>query len=406
MPRYEPSDPRVHAAIMEFASEFLLFTDQRGGLLASGGAGLAGAGFTVEPGIGDRHIAERIHPDDLPAVLDLIERARVDPEFRDTIRTRARGDDGRWRTFEATVIGVARHPVLGTGAVIRARLDDALPEEAGARFASLAAVVPHGVLSGDVRGWVVFANEPARQLFGLEGDAIFGDGWRRVIHPDDLPDVIDLGRNVIIRGGRQQATFRVVHGDEHRWITIVVVPLGPPQRRTGWVATLEDTTDRLRAQVQLAHRATHDELTGLPNRSLLESRLAEACARRHRGLGDVSVLFLDLDGFKEVNDILGHPAGDEVLRTVGRRVREAVRPGDTVARLGGDEFVVLLDGLDAAGAEAVARGVEGVVDEPMVVSGRPVSVVASIGVATARDGDQAADVLGRADADMYHRKRS
>jgi diguanylate cyclase (GGDEF)-like protein/PAS domain S-box-containing protein len=400
----EPWDPRVHAAMLEFASEFLLFTDQRGGLVASGGAGLATSGFAISEALTGRHIAERIHPDDLLEVLDLIERARVDPNFRDVIRARALGDDGRWRVFEATVIGVARHPVLGTGAVIRARMDESVPAGAEDRFSSLAAAVPHGVLSGDARGWVVFANEPAREMLGLEGDAVFGEGWRRVVHPDDEPDLIDAGRNVIRRGTPQHATFRVVRGEEHRWLKITIVPLGPPERRTGWVGTLEDTTDRLRARDLLAHQATHDDLTGLPNRALLDDRLALACTRRRRGLDEVSVLFVDLDGFKEINDSLGHATGDEVLRVTAARLRAAVRPQDTVARLGGDEFVVLLDGLDHTEATRNAADIEATLGEPITVEGHTVAVVASVGVATAGPDDGAADLVARADAAMYRRK--
>jgi diguanylate cyclase (GGDEF)-like protein/PAS domain S-box-containing protein len=391
--------------MLEFATELLLFTDQRGGLVASGGAGLAASGFPLGEALAGRHIAERIHPDDLPAVLDLIERARVDPEFRDTIRARALGDDGQWRAFEATVIGVARHPVLGTGAVIRARMDESVPAQGEDRFSSLAAAVPHGVLSGDARGWVVFANEPARQMLGLEGDAVFGEGWRQVIHPDDAPDVIEAGRNAIRRGTQQHATFRVLRGADDRWLTIRVVPLGPATRRTGWVATLEDTTDRRQARDLLAHRATHDELTGLPNRSLLEDRLRSACSRRRRDVDELSVLFLDLDGFKEINDTLGHGAGDEVLRVIATRLRAAVPVEDTVARLGGDEFVVLLDGVAHAAAVDVAHTIEAALGGPIEVEGRTVAVVASVGVATAGPDDGAAELLARADAAMYRRKR-
>jgi diguanylate cyclase (GGDEF)-like protein/PAS domain S-box-containing protein len=261
------------------------------------------------------------------------------------------------------------------------------------------------VLSGDARGWVVFANEPARQMLGLEGDAVFGEGWRQVVHPDDAPDVIEAGRNVIRRGTAQHATFRVVRDAEHRWITMKVLPLGPPKRRTGWVATLEDTTDRLHARDVLAHKATHDELTGLPNRSLLEDRLALAVTRRQRDLDHLSVLFLDLDGFKEINDTLGHAAGDEVLRVIAGRLRAAVRPEDTVARLGGDEFVVLLDGLDHAAASETAATIEDALGEPIVVGGHTVAVVASVGVATAEAEDTARELVARADAAMYRRKR-
>lgn len=404
-PTLDPEDPRVHAAILEFASEFLIFTDHRGAVVVTAGAGLESSGFLGDPAATGRHIAERIHPDDLPAVLDLIERARSDQHFNDTILARARGDDGRWRTFDATVIGVGQHPLLGTGAVIRVRSTDEEFDDGDARFSSLSALVPHGVLSGDVRGWVVFANDQAGHILGLSRDEILGDGWRRVVHDEDLDDAVDAGRRVVRQGTPQHATVRVHRGDELRWITLTVMPLGDPERRTGWVATMEDITESNSAEAQLAHQATHDPLTGLPNRALLEDRLLQAGARHVRNTGDLAVLYIDLDGFKDVNDSLGHHAGDEALRIVAHRLISIVRPSDTVARVGGDEFVIVLEGLGERRAEDLAAEIVRQLAQPIALQGTTHHLGASVGLAVARPGEAPLEIIGRADAAMYQQKR-
>lgn len=408
-------DARVQAALWGYASEFLIFTDARGGLVAAVGAGLGSAGFTDDRMRSGRHIGERIHPDDLPEVLDIIERARLDPAFYATVRARAQGDDGTWRVFDCAVIGVATHPVLGTGSVIRAREVHVDPSELGEdRFLSLAQTIDLGVVSADARGWVVYANDPARALLGLPGEEVLGHGWRHVIHADDLEDVIDAATRVVREGTPQQAVFRVHPRDRQtaavlgeRWVTATAVPLGGSERRTGWVATLEDVTERHRVQARLAHQATHDELTGLPNRHLVVDRLHQAVTRRRRGLDPLTVLFVDLDDFKDVNDEHGHAAGDQVLRQVADRLASVVRPNDTLARLGGDEFVVVLEGLDEAGADLLVERIRRVLAVPMAVSDqdRPVTVAASIGVAAAGPDETAADLLARADAAMYEAKR-
>jgi diguanylate cyclase (GGDEF)-like protein/PAS domain S-box-containing protein len=404
-PTLDPEDPRVHAAILEFASEFLIFTDHRGAVVVTAGAGLESSGFQDVPSATGRHIAERIHPDDLPAVLDLIERARSDQQFNDTILARAKGDDGRWRMFDATVIGVGQHPVLGTGAVIRVRATGEASDDGDARFSSLSALVPHGVLSGDVRGWVVFANDQAGQILGLTRDEILGEGWRRVVHAEDLEDAVDAGRRVVRQGTPQHATIRIHRGADLRWVTLTVMPLGDRERRTGWVATMEDITESNSVEAQLAHQATHDPLTGLPNRALLEDRLVQADARHARDTGELAVLFVDLDGFKAVNDSLGHHGGDDALRIVAHRLISIVRPSDTVARVGGDEFVIVLEGLAERRAEDLAAEITRQLSQPIAIHGTTVHLGASVGLAVARPGEPPLEIVSRADAAMYQQKR-
>jgi diguanylate cyclase (GGDEF)-like protein len=153
--------------------------------------------------------------------------------------------------------------------------------------------------------------------------------------------------------------------------------------------------------------AYHDELTGLPNRSLLQDRLGLAIAHSARQATQLAVLFLDLDDFKAVNDSFGHASGDQVLVELAARIRASVRAGDTVARLGGDEFVVLL--ADVAGAQdagSVATKVLAAVRAPFRLGGREISISASVGVSVfPRDGKSPEDLVRYADSAMYREKQ-
>ena len=158
------------------------------------------------------------------------------------------------------------------------------------------------------------------------------------------------------------------------------------------------------AYADALHRATHDELTGLPNRSLVIDRLANAMMRAARGNKQVCVLFIDVDRFKSINDSLGHSIGDEVLVRVSDRLRAAVRPGDTVGRLSGDEFVVVCEDIDTVDAVHVAERVGDDVSAPIKLYGRDLVLTVSVGVATACKQSSAEDVLRDADVAMYRAK--
>ena len=171
------------------------------------------------------------------------------------------------------------------------------------------------------------------------------------------------------------------------------------------VAVAEDAFARLRLSDDMAHLAWHDPLTGLPNRSLFMDRVGHAMAMQGRRGGLLAVLFCDLDGFKRVNDLFGHAAGDSLLVEVGRRIRACVRQTDTVARLGGDEFAVLLE--DVQHPDDVAKTCERILEALRArfeVAGEDVSVTTTIGVARSETGASAESLLSQADLAMYHAK--
>ncbi|GJD61406.1 bifunctional diguanylate cyclase/phosphodiesterase [Methylobacterium frigidaeris] len=205
-----------------------------------------------------------------------------------------------------------------------------------------------------------------------------------------------------IAAGGTPASFTCDLADG-RAVAVVHVPIPGG----GWVCTHEDVTQRRRSEARIAHLASHDALTGLPNRAQLQERLDAALAGR---IDDeaVSVLCLDLDGFKEVNDSYGHPVGDELLRLVARRLQEAVGANALVGRLGGDEFAVIRCAPShPAGVAALAERIVRLLRRPFEVQGHEVGIGTSIGLATTCEtGLTTAELLRRADVALYQAKAS
>ncbi|MDD4912683.1 MAG: EAL domain-containing protein [Sideroxydans sp.] len=199
-----------------------------------------------------------------------------------------------------------------------------------------------------------------------------------------------------------------VDGREHLLEITKVRLLNKDGSIRGLIGIATDITERKEHEKQLQHIAHYDALTGVPNRVLLADRLSQALARAKRDQGLMAVCYLDLDGFKPVNDNFGHEVGDKVLVEITRRIKEVIREDDTVARLGGDEFVVLLVGMQAPEecAGSLTRLLEAI-NQPIEVMGRLINVSASIGVALYPEDDHDPDTLLRhADQAMYVAKQS
>ncbi|WP_152527078.1 EAL domain-containing protein, partial [Halomonas sp. PBN3] len=188
------------------------------------------------------------------------------------------------------------------------------------------------------------------------------------------------------------------------WLTINRIDEDDNQH---FVAVFADISKLKASQRQAEYLATHDALTGLPNRTLFHDRLDLAMAQARRSASQVALMFLDLDNFKDINDTLGHDVGDKLLTQVAGRLNEIVRDMDTVARLGGDEFTVILNDTSVAGAERVAQRIIETLHDPVVVDQRSLYVSASIGLAFfPDDGDDAASLTKAADTAMYRAKDS
>jgi len=174
-------------------------------------------------------------------------------------------------------------------------------------------------------------------------------------------------------------------------------------RATGAVIVFRDVSVARALMTQMAHSAEHDFLTGLPNRMLLNDRTTHAIALARRHTKHVAMLFLDMDGFKHINDSLGHPAGDKLLQSVAKRLVNCVRDTDTVSRQGGDEFVVLLSELENAEDAAIAaRRMLQAVAEPHSIDQHDLHITTSIGVSVyPNDGEHAETLIRNADTAMY-----
>jgi diguanylate cyclase (GGDEF)-like protein len=255
----------------------------------------------------------------------------------------------------------------------------------------------------DARGDVVMGNAAWDELRGPADT----DAYLAQLDPTgDGADGADEQLRLVLSGERAAATFEVhvARGERGRWIKVRATRLG--DGRAGAVALHTDVTTERRAREELTRQALRDPLTGLLNRAGLDAALDAALTRARADRTRLALLFLDLDGFKSVNDTHGHAVGDEVLRTTAEVIMQSVRPTDVVARLGGDEFVVVLEDVAAGEAGAVAQRIHDLVSPPDPGPRSVPAVAASIGVAEV-DGTEApdpAELLTRADRAMYRSK--
>jgi len=226
--------------------------------------------------------------------------------------------------------------------------------------------------------------------------------WESHLHPDDRERALSVTDAAIkaLTSVRIEYRFRVASG-EYRWfsdvIRVIRKPDGSGHRLVG---VMIDITDQKLVEETLAYRATHDTLTGLLNREQLHVELE----RIHRSSEPWALLFLDLDGFKDVNDGLGHPTGDEVLRVVAKRLTAATRPTDIVARFGGDEFCVLASGAERDVALAMGHRLREAVHGATTVGGHTLRLAVTVGVALVESVGTPEALLRQADAAMYSAK--
>ncbi|MEX2275710.1 MAG: diguanylate cyclase [Actinomycetota bacterium] len=245
-----------------------------------------------------------------------------------------------------------------------------------------------------------------------------GGAWQRAIHPEDFQRVWDEGVRTGETGEPFMEEYRVrTKAGEWRWIRdesrLVHDDAGKP---VFWHGVLTDVTARKEAEAQVAFLAYHDPLTGLANRALLEELLEAALARARRSATAVALLFMDIDGFKEINDTLGHHAGDELLCAIAERLEPITRDTDLVARQGGDEFLVLMSDLAVndgerfgavATAKMMAERIHAALQEPFAIAGTEVAASMSIGTGIYPiDASDLRSLLKRADEAMYERKRA
>ena len=259
---------------------------------------------------------------------------------------------------------------------------------------------------------IIYANPAFERISGYSAEEVLGRNCRFLQrHDTDQPALEEV--RMAIRDGREcRAVVRNYRKNGALfWQELSISPVRDDRGRiTHFVGIQDDVTERKLAEERLVHQASHDSLTGLPNRVLFMDRLRDAYSRAQLdGGATIGVLFLDLDDFKRVNETLGYRAGDRVLAMAAERVEECLRDEDTAARLGGDEFLVLLEGVRSADASGAAEKILEALREPFVLGEGERSLTASIGVALGRPGsgtEQPQDLLRSAELSMYRAKRN
>jgi len=275
------------------------------------------------------------------------------------------------------------------------------------RFSAAFRHAPIGMAVLDRDATLLEVNPALGELLGRSERELVGSPALAVVHPEDRPAAQQLFEQLRTGVDRVNGSeLRCARPGGYRWVQVSTSAQvdrdGPPTR---FIVQLLDIDGMRSERDELTRRALHDHLTGLPNRQLFLHRLATSLDSLGDG-GSVTVLFVDLDGFKAVNDTLGHAAGDELLVAVSERLRSVLREQDTVARLGGDEFGIVLSDRDrSVDVSALAARICGAIAEPFALSAGRVRVTASLGLATTGDEHHdAAALVADADVAMYSAK--
>ena len=268
---------------------------------------------------------------------------------------------------------------------------------------------PMGIVLATPAGLIVDANPAMAAMLAYSTEELYGRSMLDLIHPDNRAAAVEAFAELLEERKMMRHETRLVRADggvvpvqvTSSWVD--GTPDGDPPHV---VAIVEDITDRKALEAALVHRSLHDPLTGLPNRILFNDRLHHALERGRRERTPTSLLGIDLDGFKQINDQYGHPVGDEVLVAVAERLTSVLRASDTAARVGGDEFSIVCENSGRPDAEALATRLRDRVREPLhLASGLRLPLTVSIGIGTAEgdaDPERAFEALVReADDAMY-----
>jgi diguanylate cyclase (GGDEF)-like protein/PAS domain S-box-containing protein len=292
--------------------------------------------------------------------------------------------------------------------------EDLVRRQSEARFSSLVQNSSDVVMVVEADSTIRYVSPSVERVLGYDLANLEGSKLTGLIHSDDRANLLQF----IAGAGRDDdrpalTEFRILHRDDF-WLNVETLRtnLLHDENVRGIVLNTRDISERKAFEEQLQHQAFHDSVTNLANRALFRDRVKHALERQSRDVQPISVLFMDLDDFNNINDSLGHAAGDQLLREVGERLRNSLRTADTAARLGGDEFAVLLeDGGDGVEAADVAQRVLNSLDGPFHLENKEVFIRASIGIATARPESEhgpetAEELLRNADVAMYMAKEA
>ncbi|MGO2235181.1 GGDEF domain-containing protein [Marinomonas sp. UCMA 3892] len=258
----------------------------------------------------------------------------------------------------------------------------------------------------DRNGSFVFVSAAFEDMFGYAPHEVIGKPMVNMVYPDDREKTLGIAESVV--------SGQILPRFENRWVrkdgkvVNVLWSARWSEEHQVRIAVAHDITERKEMEAQLLYAAGHDDLTDLPNRTLLLDRLQASLTLAEREQVGLSVLFIDIDGFKDINDGYGHAVGDLLLQLIAKRLGGCVRKSDTVGRLGGDEFLIILNKVNnAESAALVAEKIRAALSEVFVVEGSTLSVSASIGIASyPENGKEPLDLVQSADHAMYQAKNN
>jgi diguanylate cyclase (GGDEF)-like protein/PAS domain S-box-containing protein len=372
-------------------------------------------GYTVEEllALSPKQVRNLVHPDDQEIAWGHV-RNRIEGkpapahyEFR-IIRK-----DGsvRWVETFPTRIEYRRKPALQVAMVdiTDRKLAEATLRNSEERYRTLVESSTDAILMLDREKNAITCNQAFLDLFGYQKSEVEGQSIK-IVHPSE-ESFRAYGKAtypLVERVGSLREEWDLMRKDGTIFSAeIVTSPIRSLDgTTTGYICIIRNITERKRAEEELAYMATHDSLTGLPNRTLFSDRLTMALTQARRSQKNIAVMLLDLDYFKDVNDTLGHSVGDQLLRAVGNRLSGLLRKGDTVARIGGDEFLLLLPELrQIEYATTLAQKILEAFREPFAFNNHQLHITTSIGIAIfPDDGDNADTLMKSADIAMYRAK--
>ena len=252
------------------------------------------------------------------------------------------------------------------------------------------------------RGILTYVAPQVVVLTGRQPNELIGAPLQALVCEEDFDEAASLQRAIMERRTTCTVAYRLKRTvGEPVWVEATVHAVHSPERAlTGFVGSWHDITERRRIEVAFEHQAYHDSLTSLPNRRLFEDRLTIALAQARRLRAQLALLYIDVDRLSRINDTLGHNTGDEVLRTIGRRLSSGVRASDTLARLGGDEFVLVASNLrHVEDTVRIAQLLQHKINQPLTTSRQELFITTSIGIAVfPQDGGEVGSLLASADA--------
>jgi diguanylate cyclase (GGDEF)-like protein/PAS domain S-box-containing protein len=399
-----------YRALFDRSLDLVYVRDFKGNFVDANPASLDLLGYRGED-IANLNFASLLDPSQFPRTIQILEELSETGFQKVPSEYSLKRKDGTYLYVETQESVIYRngkpHAVQGVGRDItrRKKAEEAL-QESEEKYRSLVENINDVFYSLDTEGNITYISPVVERFTLYKVGDLMGKSFIPLIYPDDLPALLD-SFNRLVSGQLEPSEFRVMDKDGRIiFVRTSSRPLYKDGEIVGITALMTDITERKQMERKLEEMATHDYLTGLPNRVLLTDRFTMAAALAHRNKARLAVMSLDLDKFKTINDTLGHDAGDQVLKSVSKRLGGIIRASDTLARVGGDEFIlVMMETNHREDATVIAQKILDSFAEPLSIDGHRLHLTTSIGIAIYPEDAQDLETLTKkSDAAMYYSK--